>query len=155
MITPRHAVDAASTILPSRSEMRVDRLAFEKALIVHHLPRTAWHVSVQRQNARPTSLPPQSPCSDLYLLNTSLCTSIMGWRNNHHPKHFFSSCCIRAFCSCLSGCCARLATGYYFPLGGLLPRPEPDLFPVVEGPFVGRGFAMSISILLVHFQPRI
>lgn len=38
----------------------------------------------------------------------------------------------------------------YFPLGGLFPRPEPDLFPVVEGPFVGRGFAMSISFSLIH-----
>ncbi|WP_282118875.1 hypothetical protein [Ruegeria atlantica] len=39
----------------------------------------------------------------------------------------------------------------YFPLGGLFPRPEPDLFPVVDGPFVGRGFAISLSFSLIHF----
>jgi len=33
----------------------------------------------------------------------------------------------------------------YFPLGGLFPRPEPDLFPVVDGPFVGRGLAIFLS----------
>lgn len=42
----------------------------------------------------------------------------------------------------------------YFPLGGLFPRPEPDLFPVVEGPFVGRGFAISFSFSLIDFPPR-
>ena len=39
----------------------------------------------------------------------------------------------------------------YFPLGGLFPRPEPDLFPVVDGPFVGRGFDIS-SPLRVRFS---
>lgn len=52
----------------------------------------------------------------------------------------------------------RAARGWleatYFPLGGLFPRPEPDLFPVVDGPFVGRGFAISLSFSLIHFLPR-
>lgn len=43
---------------------------------------------------------------------------------------------------------------FYFTLGGLFPRPEPDLFPVVEGPFVGRGFDILFSSSLIHCPPR-
>lgn len=53
----------------------------------------------------------------------------------------------------LHAACGRLSVPY-FPLGGLFPRPEPDLFPVVEGPFSGRGFAISISFSLIYFLPR-
>jgi hypothetical protein len=42
----------------------------------------------------------------------------------------------------------------YFPLGGLFPRPEPDIFPVVEGPLVGREFAIFFSFSLINFLPH-
>ena len=42
---------------------------------------------------------------------------------------------------------------YYLLFGGLLPRPGPDLFPVVEGPLGGRWVDISYSLAVFSCSP--
>ena len=119
-VTPRPVVDATWTVLPSRSGTPVDHSAFGRIPAIHHLPRKAWHASFRRHTAPRTSLPLQSLYSTLCLWNNTPCTSITGWRYNHHPNQFFSSFRGGAFCSSFCASCTRRATGSLFSLGRIV-----------------------------------
>lgn len=119
-VTPRLVGDAAWIVRPSRFETPVDHSAFGRIPATHHQPRRALHASFRRHTAPRTSLPLQSLCSTLCLWNNTLCTSITGWRYNHHPNQFFSSCRGGAFCSSFCASCTRRATGSLFSLGRIV-----------------------------------